>query len=115
MPRDCKYLRECVKTLKKKAGLNGDKQAFFEYLDSAPAIKDEGAEDPEECGRLREYFEYDENFPDDVRICKELEDLQCLTDFSNLDGFATGARGDGEGDKEELAVSYNIRVSKDCK
>jgi hypothetical protein len=108
VPRDCRKLRNCVEDLKGKVGTNGDRQAFFEYLSDAPAIKDESALDPKECGEFREYFEYDRDFPDDDRICEEIADLQCLTDFSNLDGLATGGKGDGG--EEELAVSTKLRV-----
>jgi hypothetical protein len=101
-PRDCRELRECIKDLKKEVGINGDRLAFFEYLDGAPEILDERANDPEECGKYREYFEYDHDFPDDGRICEEVEELQCFTDFSNLDGFATGAVKDAKDEKLEL-------------
>lgn len=95
--------------LKSEIGKNGDRQAFFEYLDDAPEIRDESASNPKECGDFREYFEYDRDFPDDERICNEVADLQCLTDFSNLDGFATGASG-GDDELEELAVSTTLRT-----
>ena len=74
-------------------------------------MKDTEIEDPIRCGALREYFEYDRNYPDDERICNEVLDLQvswalsyvksfhdlhlthamyswfqCHIDFSNLDG-----------------------------
>ena len=32
--------------------------------------------DPVKCGELREYFEYDRDYPDDNRICQEVQDLQ---------------------------------------
>ena len=32
--------------------------------------------DPTKCGALRVYFDYDKDFPDDDRICKEVKELQ---------------------------------------
>ena len=66
-----------------------DKKAFFTYLNDAPKIND--VEDVTKCGDLREYLGYDRFYPDDDRICDEVEAIQCNEDFSNLDGLATGA------------------------
>ena len=108
-PRDCRDLRNCIRDMKNDVETSGDRLAFYEYLNAAPKIQDEGAEDPEECGKLREYFEYDYDFPDDERICKEVEELQCFTDFTNLDGFATGAAGSGSDEQEDLKVITKLR------
>jgi len=78
-----------------------DRQAFYQYLDDAPKITD--PEIPNECADVREYFEYDRDFPDDDRICREVKELQCFDEFSNLDGYATGtSNGGGEGEGAEL-------------
>jgi len=108
-PRDCTILSQCVNDLKQELRTSRDRQAFFEYLDSAPAVED--VYDVAECGSLREYFEYDRHYPDDERICGEVRDLQCLTDFSNLDGFATGSPGP-DGGSEQLAISTKLRLIK---
>jgi hypothetical protein len=109
VPRKCAELSQCVEDLKNELRSSRDRQAFFEYLDGAPAIKDTQGSDVAECGSLREYFEYDRNYPDDQRICDEVKDLQCLTDFSNLDGFATGSAG-AEGGSAQLAISTTLRL-----
>jgi hypothetical protein len=108
-PRNCTKLSKCVNDLKLELSSSRDRQAFFEYLDGAPAVKDEY--DVAKCGSLREYFEYDRHYPDDERICGEVRDLQCLTDFSNLDGFATGSPGP-DGITEQLAISTKLRLIK---
>jgi hypothetical protein len=82
-----------------------DRKAFYQYLDDAPKIEDPKI--PNECADVREYFEYDRDFPDDDRICKEVKELQCFDEFSNLDGFATGtSNGVGEGDGEDQPLLF---------
>jgi hypothetical protein len=74
-----------------------NRQAFYQYLDDAPKITD--PEMPNECADVREYF------PDDDQICKEVKELQCFDEFSNLDGYAKGTSnggGEGEGAEAEL-------------
>lgn len=63
---------------------------FFEYLDGAPKLEDINGEteDPEKCGDLREYFEYDRDYPDDDRICEEIRDLQ-VSDLSLYISYST--------------------------
>jgi hypothetical protein len=91
---------------------------------------------------LREYFDYDPDYPDDDRICAEVRNLQvslidekptlrnrlvmrsnhkysllakCFTDFANLDGYATGTAG-GENDaKVDPANLPQITVKTDNK
>ncbi|KAL3808364.1 hypothetical protein ACHAXA_006589, partial [Cyclostephanos tholiformis] len=46
---------------------------------------------------MRVYFDYDKDYPDDARICDEVKELQCFTDFTNLDGYATGTAGSNGG------------------
>ena len=91
---------------------NENKQAFYEYLNDAPKIKDR--ESVQECGNVREYFQYDKNYPDDSRICREVRELQCFNDFSNLDGFATGG-GKGVVEADKLSVSTKLRKKKKSK
>lgn len=64
--------------------------------------------DVEKCGQLREYFDYDKEYPDDERICNEVLDLQCFTDFDNLDGLASGTPGAGSSGLADLAVSTQL-------
>ena len=105
-PRPCSGLKNCINGLSTTARAKVTKQAFFRYLDDAPKIEDDNAANVEECGDLREYFEYDRYYYDDERICKEVENLQCFTDFSNLDGFATGSAGSAA--DEVLIISTKI-------
>ena len=105
-PRPCSLLKNCINDLSTAAKKKVTKQAFFRYLDDAPKIEDDNAANVEECGDLREYFEYDRYYYDDERICEEVENLQCFTDFSNLDGFATGSAGSAA--DEVLVISTKI-------
>ena len=66
----------CIDNLKTGVKQSRTRQAFFEYLDSAPQLKFPDLDDPTKCGELREYFEYDPDFVDDDRICEEVENLQ---------------------------------------
>eukprot|EP00581_Thalassiosira_minuscula_P005786 CAMPEP_0183744146 /NCGR_PEP_ID=MMETSP0737-20130205/65580_1 /TAXON_ID=385413 /ORGANISM="Thalassiosira miniscula, Strain CCMP1093" /LENGTH=2327 /DNA_ID=CAMNT_0025979781 /DNA_START=237 /DNA_END=7220 /DNA_ORIENTATION=- len=116
VPRSCFDLVKCVRELKDQIKESRSRQAFFGYLDGAPVLNDADGEteDPEKCGDLREYFEYERDYTDDDRICEEVKDLQCFTDFENLDAFAEGvlgAGGDGESANpdEKLAVSTEIQ------
>ena len=68
-PRSCSSLKNCIKNAKEEVKVSKDRPAFFEYL-----VKD--PDDPTKCGELREYFEYDRDYPDDDRICEEVLDLQ---------------------------------------
>jgi len=76
--------------------------AFFEYLDGAPKVEND--EDPVQCGELREYFEYDFDYPDDNKIAENVYHIQCRSDFENIDDYATGKNGpagDGDGEDED--------------
>ena len=86
---------------------DNDRRAFFEYLDEAPKLED--SDDTRQCGDLREYLQYDHDYPDDKRICEELEYLQCRNDFSNLD--ETAASG-GSGKSEDLVIRTKLRTRK---
>ena len=64
----------CIKKAKDDIEADYNRQAFFEYLDDSPEVKN--PYDPKQCADLREYFDYDPNYPDDDRICGEVLDLQ---------------------------------------
>jgi len=105
-PRSCGGLNSCIKELSRDAKDDVAKQAFYQYLDDAPSIEEPTSE---KCADLREYFDYDRNYADDTRICEELTSLQCLDDFSNLDGFAAqGSTNGGNALVEELVMSTKI-------
>eukprot|EP00979_Chaetoceros_neogracilis_P006713 scaffold1372_cov289-Chaetoceros_neogracile.AAC.17 len=104
-PRPCFKLNNCMRDMLKYNSQLADRQAFYQYLDDAPKITYPNI--PNECADVREYFEYDRNFPDDNRICKEVEELQCFDEFSNLDGYAKGtSNGVGEGDGEDQPLLF---------
>jgi len=104
-PRPCDKLNNCMRDMLKYNSQLADRKAFYQYLDDAPKIEDPKI--PNECADVREYFEYDRDFPDDDRICKEVKELQCFDEFSNLDGFATGtSNGVGEGDGEDQPLLF---------
>ena len=73
-PRSCSGLKTCMMNIKEEVERGRDRKAFFEYLDGAPSVKD--SDDPTKCGDLREYFDYDRDYPDDERICDEVLNLQ---------------------------------------
>lgn len=77
-PRPCEKLK-CVKKAKNKVKADRRSRPFFEYLDEAPDLKEENDdyENEKKCGDLREYLQYDRDFSDDERMCKELEHIQC--------------------------------------
>lgn len=112
---------ECIQNEIEEIEADKTRPAFLQYLNDAPQPQEgetvqDFANNPTKCGDLREYFEYDRDYPDDDRICEEVKDLkvssllwslilhdshlliiitslQCLTDFSNLDGLVTGVPG----------------------
>ncbi|KAL3784268.1 hypothetical protein ACHAW5_005992, partial [Stephanodiscus triporus] len=94
-PRDCSALVDCIADAAAKVEFSSDRRAFYEYLKAAPKVKPVERNDPTKCAKLREYFDYDPEYPDDDRICAEVRNLQCFTDFANLDGFGTGTAGGG--------------------
>lgn len=57
IPRNCTKLVECILTTKEEMEGDGNRRAFFEYLDEAPEV--EFSDDPVTCGELRTYFDYD--------------------------------------------------------
>ena len=76
--RDCTALVDCIDTELKEVTQEKTRPAFLAYLDGAPKLdqsKDED-DDPSKCGTVRTYFEYDEDYPDDDRICEEVKDLK---------------------------------------
>jgi len=113
-PRPCSKLKNCIEEMLILNSQLTDRQAFYQYLDDAPKINDPKI--PNECADVREYFEYDRNFPDDDRICKEVEELQCFDEFSNLDGYATGtSNGGGEGDGEDQPLFMSTKLETNTK
>ena len=69
-------LANCIQDEMDRVREDGKRPAFLEYLDGAPKLKPEESTSPTKCGDLREYFEYDRDYPDDDRICDEVQDLQ---------------------------------------
>lgn len=76
IPRDCRELADCIQDEMDRVREDGKRPAFLEYLDEAPKLESEESTSPTKCGDLREYFEYDRDYPDDDRICDEVQDLQ---------------------------------------
>jgi len=111
-PRDCQTLNGCIADLTTDAETKEYKQAYFEYLDAAPKISDLLAANVEECQAVREYFEYDKNYPDDQRICDEVEAIQCFEDFSNLDGYATGTVGSGFSQEDAITLELTLTTTE---
>ncbi|KAL3786294.1 hypothetical protein ACHAW5_001907 [Stephanodiscus triporus] len=115
-PRDCSALVECIADATAKVEFRSDRKAFLVYLDGAPKVKPDERKDPTKCAKLREYFDYDPEYPDDGRICAEVRNLQCFTDFENLDGFSTGSSGGGQnGAKPDPARFPQISVKTENK
>ena len=77
-PRNCKILVECIEEEIEEITNDKSRPAFLQYLEDAPKIDLDNGEDtdPTKCGDLREYFEYDRDYPDDDRICEEVKDLK---------------------------------------
>jgi len=75
-PRSCGGLVNCIKNEIVAVTEDRSRPAFLEYLEDAPQVKTEEFGDPTKCGDLREYFEYDRDYPDDERICEEVKDLK---------------------------------------
>ena len=69
--------------------------------------------DVNKCGDLREYSEYDRDYPDDDRICEDIIYLQCRNDFLNLDELAEG-KGSG-GDAKNLVIETKVFAKKNGK
>ena len=69
----------------KDANIRSDKQDFYRYMNDASNVKD--LEHVQEFANVREYFDYDPNYPDKKRICKEVEALQNSTDFPTWTGL----------------------------
>lgn len=108
-PRPCERL-VCVDNLRKDIMDDGIglRKAFYNYLEKAPKIEDYG--NTQQCGDLRQYLQYDRDFPDDNRICDELLHLQCRNDFIDLDEKTGGASSNSEG--KELSVNTKLETPK---
>ena len=68
-------LATCIQIEIERVREDGKRPSFLEYLDGAPKLKSDESMSPTKCGDLREYFEYDRDYPDDDRICEEVKDL----------------------------------------
>jgi hypothetical protein len=92
-PIDCSYLKTCIEVAKTYAEDN-NRTAFLIYLDSSNSINN--ATDRNQCGRAKEYFGFDQDDPDEVKICNEIQRLRDTQDFLALDEFAdfVGPKGD---------------------
>lgn len=75
-PRDCFTLNKCIKDEIKEVAESGSRPVFLQYLEDSPVLEETETNDITKCGELREYFEYDKNYPDDDRICNEVRELQ---------------------------------------
>lgn len=104
-PRSCSALLECIANMKEDASTDETRRAFFAYLNDAPVVKD--THNLAECGNLREYFGYDKDFPDDNRICSDVESLQCRNDFLNLDNLGENT---GSGDSDVLVSMPKLHL-----
>lgn len=104
MSRRCDALLDCVTKEKNEAENDPSRQAFFTYLDDAPKLTDTAS--TVQCGDMREYLEFDRDYPDDSRICEELKAIQCRNEFTTL-SEATGS-GSG-GSDEELTVNEKFQ------
>lgn len=65
---------------------------FSGYLNDAPTVND--PKDFFECGRLREYFGFDADYPIDEDITAELERLQCIPDFEDFEDLVRDGGSD---------------------
>ena len=120
-PRPCDTLKSCIEDLRTEAKKYTTKKAYFQYLSDAPKITDVRGRNVEECRNTREYFGFDPDFSDDDYICDEIEAIQCLEKFTNLDGMAEGVPreereggGGGEGKRMEVLV-LNAKMVKQTK
>ena len=104
-PKVCTDLNICIDELKLETSTDPKRLAFHKYLEDGPKIDD--ATDSVQCGNLREYFEFDRDYPDDNRICEYVENLQCRNDFTKLDESA--AKGQDVA-PEDLVIRTKIRT-----
>ena len=107
-PRSCHILQNCVNAEKENVEKKQLQRAFFEYLQDAPEVED--TDNNQQCGELRQYLQYDKDFPDDRRICDELKHIQCRNDFIDLDERTGGASGASA--EVELVVNTNLLTRK---
>ncbi|CAB9511352.1 expressed unknown protein [Seminavis robusta] len=114
--RDCSTLKTCVAEEVKWA-TGKKKQAYLAYVSEAPELEDTG--DADQCGQVRVYFGFEEDFPDDEEICEDVQFLREKTEFNNLDSFlGSGSSGGGEisandgGETEELNAPEEPEVQE---
>ena len=81
-PRNCTDLALCIQDEILEIEADDKRPAFLQYLKDAPTVDvfEGESTDPTKCGDLREYFEYDRDYPDDERICEEVKDLKVSKD-----------------------------------
>lgn len=84
-PTNCTILKECVAQYIIDAE-SENRTAYLRYLKSAPNIT--SPSDSFSCGRAREYFGFEANFPNDGIICDNVDELKGTDDFSILEEFA---------------------------
>lgn len=78
-PRDCSQLANCINDEIEALEAAANRPAFLQYLNDAPKVNVQTFQEstnPTLCGDLREYFEYDREYADDIRICEEVKDLK---------------------------------------
>ena len=106
-PRGCEVLVSCIKELHDEASARENQKAFLVYLDGAPKVT--SYDNAIECGAFRNYLDFDTDYPDADKICKDVKEIQCREDFTNLDDFASGVgSGGGEGDSVELFINDDV-------
>jgi hypothetical protein len=90
-PRNCDDLVACTRS--REFGnntLDGNttvSTAFEFYIKASPEPRD--PTNANQCGRLREYFGFDFDYPDDTVICEEVDRLESSQDFTDLDGLSS--------------------------
>ena len=84
----------------------GSSEGFKAYLNNAPNIED--SSDPTQCGNLRKYFGFDENYIYDSGICMDIDQLKSTPDFRFLDTFFNQGSGGGSGSQETPPVQVTM-------
>ena len=92
---DCSTLKDCVADNIIDAQ-NMDLFAYEQYLNASSSISD--------CGKLRNYFGFDEFFINEEAICEDVDQLKYSKDFDFLNEFfgQGSAGGSGGGDPTDI-------------
>ena len=116
---DCSELTTCVDNLKADA-VAENLPAFLAYLDDAPNVTD--ATSQEQCGRLRNYFGFDEFFINDDGICGDIEQLKLSSNFDFLEEFfnqgsdsSSGGDGCGTGGPAQTVEPFVLEAVDESK